>query len=191
MSFPVPSPAQLIQQESEADTFYNFPAGTMNALGNSETSNGLNLGSIGNVFQVLPSTAANPGYGLSSVDGNNPMSVGAYLSALINGPGGGSVANGLALYQGRPVGSTGNNAMNQFLSWLGGGASALTGGSTTSSGSSSQAGGSIWTDTALRLLVGVLALVLIGLGLAALALKSDPGQVAAGVAKKAATAAVL
>lgn len=111
----------LLTSESEADSYYGFPAGTLEALGQSETSNGVNLGSIGNIFQVTPATAANPGYGVASVNGNDPFSVGAYLSALINGPGGGSVANGLALYQGRPVGSTGNNAMSAFLTDLGNG----------------------------------------------------------------------
>jgi len=175
MSFPVPSPAQLLQQESAADRYYGFPSGTMATLGTSESSQGTNLGSIGNIFQVTPSTAANPGYGLTSVDGNNPMSVGAYLSALIHGPGGGSVANGLALYQGRPVGSTGNDAMSSFLNWLGGHGMVMP--DTGSTGVPSASMGAM-TALALRLLIAVLALVLIGLGLAALALKSDPGRIA-------------
>jgi hypothetical protein len=109
----------LLSSEAAADAQFGFPPGTLEALGMSETSQGTNLGTIGNIFQVTPSTAANPGFGLSGVNGNDPFSVGAFLNALVQGPGQGSLANGLALYQGRPIGSTGNTAMSSFLSSLG------------------------------------------------------------------------
>lgn len=152
----------------------------MAALGASESGNGINLGSLGNVFQVLPSTAANPGYGLSAVDGNDPMSVGAYLSALIKGPGGGSVANGLALYQGRDQGTTGNNAMTAFLNSIGlSGVNGLLGRPTAGqagSGAPAYSGGA-WTGYALQIGAALLALILIGLGVAAIALKDSPAGV--------------
>lgn len=107
----------LLQAEAGADAYYGLPSGTLEALGASESAQGTNLGTIGNIFQVLPSTATNPGYGLSSVNGNDPFSVGAYLSALINGPGGGSVQQGISLYQG---GAAPNQTMSQFLNTLGG-----------------------------------------------------------------------
>lgn len=180
-----PDNTLLLQQEANADRKYGFPSGTMAALGASESSQGTRLGSLGNIFQVLPSTAANPGYGLSGVNGNDPNSVGAYLSALINGPGGGSVASGLSLYQGRPAGSTGNNAMSSFLAFLAGGAP---GGQSGGVGAYAQASGVTGTAGAtdgltgglLRVLVAVLAIALIALGVAALALKSDPASIAAG-----------
>jgi hypothetical protein len=171
--------SSLEQQEAAADAFYGFPAGTMGALGMSETTNGQNLGSIGNIFQVLPSTSRQPGYGLSGVNGNDPMSVGAYLSALINGPGGGSVANGLALYQGRPIGSTGNQYMSSFLSGLAGlagGKQAVTSGTGFSSvgPSSTKNFFGITGDIFLQVLVGLTAIIFIALGVAALVLKTDP-----------------
>lgn len=182
MAFTVPSISDLLQQEHTADSFYNFPPGTMEALGNSETGNGSNLGSIGNIFQVTPSTAVKPGYGLSGVNGNDPMSVGAYLSALVNGPGGGSVASGLALYQGRPVGSTGNNAMNSFLGTIGSqGSDALnfvTGGIFGKASPANAGKSDTITSAVVRIAVLVLAIALIILGLAALALKSDPARLA-------------
>lgn len=192
----------LSQQEAASDTYYGFPAGTLEALGASESSNGLNMGSLGNVFQVLPSTAADPGYGITGVNGNSPQSVGAYLSALINGPGGGSVANGLALYQGRPIGSTGNSAMSSFLASIG--ANASTGANAGLTGALGALGlgpginpanlgsnpAATTLATVLRIAFAILALTLIALGIAALALKSDPGKLAVQVASKAGAAAL-
>lgn len=111
----------LLDDEAGADAYYGFPAGTMAALGTSESSQGANLGSLGNIFQVTPSTAAQPGYGLSGVDGNNPMSAGAYLNALYQGPAGGNMASAMSLYQtGSPnPGYTGNTAMASYLAGLG------------------------------------------------------------------------
>ena len=113
----------LLGDESYADNLYGFPAGTMAALGMSESNQGTNLGSIGNIFQVTPSTAAQPGYGLTSVDGNSPTSVGAYLNALWQKLGGG-VANLPAAIQQYQGGSAPNAAMSSFLGGLGGGATA-------------------------------------------------------------------
>lgn len=188
----------LIANEAGADQYYGLPTGTLEALGTSESSQGTNTGRLGNIFQVLPSTAADPGYGLSGVNGNDPYSVGAYLRALINGPGGGSVANGLALYQGRPIGSTGNNAMTQFLNGIGAGAGAGVaaglGGALGPLGTilgaspaATQAGASVTPSLlaiALRVAFVVLAIIMIGLGLAAIALKDSPQGVALSLAKK-------
>lgn len=127
----------LLTDEAGADAYYGLPSGTLEALGASESGQGRNLGSIGNVFQVVPSTAANPGYGLSSVNGNDPYSVGAYLSALLHGPANGSLPAALSLYQGNGnnPGYTGTNAaMSNFLSGQAG---------------SSASGGSSW-DTWLQ-----------------------------------------
>lgn len=124
--------------EAGADALFGFPPGTLEALGASESSQGTNLGSIGNTFQVLPSTAANPGYGLSSVDGNDPYSVGAYLSALQQGPANGSLAGALSLYQG---GGTPNAAMSSFLSTLPGGVPAAPGASAPAGASSPASAG--------------------------------------------------
>lgn len=128
--------ASLLQQEAAADAAYGFPAGTLEALGATESSQGTNLGSIGNVFQILPSTAANPGYGLGQLDGNNPMDAGAYLNALLQGPAGGNLATAFAMYQGgagnpTPYGS--NTPVANFLA-------SLTGGSSSSAPVSSSAG---------------------------------------------------
>jgi hypothetical protein len=83
----------------------------MAALGASESSQGQNLGSLGNIFQVLPSTAANPGYGLSGVNGNDPFSVAAYVSALLK-KAGGNLQQAIGAYQG---GGAPNTAMASFL----------------------------------------------------------------------------
>jgi hypothetical protein len=128
--------ASLLQQEAAADAAYGFPAGTLEALGATESSQGTNLGSIGNVFQILPSTAANPGYGLGQLDGNNPMDAGAYLNALLQGPAGGNLATAFAMYQGgagnpTPYGS--NTPVANFLA-------SLTGSSSSSAPVSSSAG---------------------------------------------------
>lgn len=185
----------LTQQESAADAYYGFPQGTMQALGMSESSNGTNMGTLGNIFQVVPSTAANPGYGLSGVNGNSPMSVGAYLSALVNKTG--SVAGGINAYQDWAAnGGAPNSIMSQFLSSLGGSGALgpvaqLTAGADSLSSlftsPNSSSGGQIgqWTGIALRVGAVVLALILLALGIAALALKDSPQGVAATVVKAA------
>jgi hypothetical protein len=111
----------LLDDEAGADAQYGFPSGTLEALGATESSQGTNLGSIGNVFQILPSTAANPGYGLGQLDGNNAYDAGAYLSALQNGPANGSLSQAFAMYQGgagnpTPYGS--NTPVAAFLASL-------------------------------------------------------------------------
>lgn len=179
-----PSNSLLLQQEAAADAYYGFPRGTMTALGTSETGNGVDLGSLGTIFQALPSTARDPGYGLSRLDGNDPFSMGGYLSALINGPAKGNVADGLALYQGRPKGSTGNDAMTKFLNDMGlSGLNGLLGrpmAGSPGSGSPAYTGG--WQGYALQIGFGLLAVLLIGLGVAAIALKDSPGGVVKTVA---------
>jgi hypothetical protein len=116
----------LLDDEAGADAQYGFPSGTLEALGATESSQGTNLGSIGNVFQILPSTAAKPGYGLGQLDGNNAYDAGAYLSALQNGPANGSLSQAFAMYQGgaanpTPYGS--NTPVAAFLASLTGGGS--------------------------------------------------------------------
>lgn len=83
-----------------ADALYGFPPGTLEALAGTESTYGTNTGTIGNTYQIEPATAANPGYGLGQLDGNNAYDAGAYLSALTNGPGGGDLSTGLAMYHG-------------------------------------------------------------------------------------------
>jgi hypothetical protein len=138
--------SDLLSGEAAADSYYGFPPGTMAALGASESSQGTNLGSLGNIFQVTPATAAQPGYGLSSVNGNDPMSTGAYLSALFNGPGQGNMASTMSLYQtGYPnPGYTGNPAMAGFLGSLtgGGGAGGVGGATSLLGGAGGGSGGS-------------------------------------------------
>jgi hypothetical protein len=180
--------SQLLQSEHQADVGYGLPLGTMETLGMSESSQGTNTGSIGNIFQVTPSTASKPGYGLSSVQGNDPNSVAAYLSALIHGPGGGSVANGLALYQGRPIGSTGNTAMSGFVTELNAQMSdALNMVSLGTMGTNRLTGqkgaASNLPGIGLQIAMGLLAIAFIIVGIAALAMKSDPVQAAVKVAK--------
>jgi hypothetical protein len=132
----------LLDDEAGADAQYGFPAGTLEALGATESSQGTNLGSIGNVFQILPSTAAKPGYGLTGpLDGNNAYDAGAYLSALENGPANGSLSAAFAMYQGgagnpTPYGS--NTPVAEFLASLIGGGNSST--STTSSASGDDSG---------------------------------------------------
>ena len=126
----------LLQQETAADTLYGFPAGTMAALGTSESSQGTNMGGIGNIFQVVSSTAANPGYGLSSVDGNSATSAGGYLNGIWQSLGGSMSVfpQAISQYQG---GAAPNAAMSSFLASQGmtpasGGASNATGGTAAS-----------------------------------------------------------
>ena len=122
--------------------YFNFPAGTLQALAGSETSYGTNLGSVGNVYQITSGTASNPGYGITgmgtgpngSLNGNSAYDAGLYLSALQNGPANGNLATALQMYQGAGIGSnpkTPNSIMQQFLDGLssfGSGATAATGG---------------------------------------------------------------
>jgi hypothetical protein len=88
----------LLQEEEQSDIDNGLAPGTMEYIGAQESSQGTNLGSIGNIFQVIPSTAENPGYGLSSVDGNDPESVGAYVAALTKADG--SESSALSQYSG-------------------------------------------------------------------------------------------
>lgn len=92
--------------------------GSLAALAGSESSYGTNLGTIGNVFQVLPSTASSPGYGLSSVNGNDPMSVGAFFSSILYGPAQGNYAQAYAIYQGGQGNPTNYPAGGPVDAWL-------------------------------------------------------------------------
>lgn len=198
--------SSLSSSEAAADVFYNFPAGLLEALGMSESSNGANTGSLGNVFQVTPSTAADPGYGLSGVNGNSAMSVGAFLSALIQKAG--SVAGGVDLYQDWAAnGGSPNASMSSYLNSIGQGSivSSLTTGLTntavgtvqavtnplgwltdqitgTPATSSTSSGSGNFTGIALQIAVVLLAILFIVIGIAALALKSDPVQAATKIA---------
>lgn len=89
----------LRDQSYGADRAYGFPSGTLWNLALTESNAGQNTGKIGNIFQILPTTAANPGYGLGPLDGNNPYDAGAYLSAL-TARSGGDLSSGLAAYHG-------------------------------------------------------------------------------------------
>ena len=94
--------SQLQLDSNDADIQYGLPVGTTFAVAGTESSYGQNVGSIGNIFQVQPSTASNPGFGLGTLDGNNPYDAASYLSAIYNGPANGNVANAIALYQNGP-----------------------------------------------------------------------------------------
>lgn len=116
----------LVSEEAGADQLYGFPAGTMQALGETESSNGANAGSIGNIFQIEPATAANPGYGLGPLNGNDPYSAGSYLSALESGPAGGSLSTALAMYHGgasSPTPYGASTPIGQLLAGIGGSSS--------------------------------------------------------------------
>jgi hypothetical protein len=95
------------------------------------------------VFQILPSTAANPGFGLTGpLDGNNPYDAGAYLNALLTGPANGSLATAFAMYQGGPGNPTpygSNTPVSAFLSSLGSGSATTSATLDPGSGLSSDA----------------------------------------------------
>lgn len=201
--------SDLVSEETAADTYYGFPSGTMAALGATESSQGSNLGTIGNIFQITPATSANPGYGLGVLNGNSAMDAGAYLAALFNGPANGSISTALAMYQGGPANPTpygSTTPVASFLSSLGLGGSTSAATVTPASSTSPQtvAQDSFWNwlfggqvtspvtgkqitlqggvlgssgGVVLRVGVAVLAFVLFAVGIAALALKSDPAKV--------------
>jgi hypothetical protein len=252
----------LLADENSADSLYGFPSGTMAALGGAESSQGTNLGTIGNIFQILPSTAANPGYGLPPLDGNSAISAGSYLNALYQGPANGNLATAYGMYQGgagNPTAYPGSGPVGQFLSSLGtdstaagygsgagngagvafGGSGSVVGnisgeGGNTVSGSGSGSGSSLtpaqagadttsvlqsiynWltgsgsglvsgaanmallgipnmvggisnklSSITLRFFIVILAFILIVVGIAALALKSEPSDVVMNAIKKA------
>lgn len=147
----------LADIEAAADRVFGFPSGTLNALGVSESGNGANTGTLGNIFQVTPATASNPGYGLSSVNGNDPMSVGAYLSAL-QGANGGNLGAALYQYQGAGVAgnpTTPNSGLSGFLATngltyapSGSGAPGSTSQAATPAGGSSPSGQASTASTA-------------------------------------------
>lgn len=215
----------LLSEEAAADSYYGFPSGTMAALGATESSQGTNLGTIGNIFQIEPATATSPGYGLSSLNGNSAFDAGAYLSALLTGPANGNLATATAMYQGgpgNPVPYSASSPMGQFLSDLGlGGGTSSTGPAnnsvntlstpeTAGQGVGSQPSGStagvgavgtaitqglesalLWAASPfIRVLILLFAIILVTIGLAALALKTEPAQVVRKLKDTAAEAAI-
>lgn len=139
-------------------------------------------GAVG-IAQFLPSTAASPGYGVAPFDPNDPqasLNAGAqYLRAFYDKFG--SWGQAVTAYNQGPgavaSGTTTNqysSAFNSLVSSIGGGITGAVGG----------AASYLFGGIVLRLFAGFIALMLIGLGVAALALKSDPGEVAVSVASK-------
>jgi len=200
--------SNLINEQQAADNYYGFPSGTLTALGQTESSNGTNLGSIGNVYQILPSTAANPGYGLSSLNGNSSFDAGAYLNALWKGPANGDLATAFAMYQGgagNPTPYASGTPVSNFLNSLTGGTSTASTTNTSGSTTPFQSGGGTaagnigagilnWLfggggpdpynaaskpapNWVLRLGVGAIAFVLFSIGVAALALRTEPTKI--------------
>lgn len=136
-------PLSLLSQEAAADAAFGFAPGTMEAQGQIESGNGTNMGSIGNIFQVVPSTASQPGYGLTSVDGNDPFSVAAYDAALakVTGSLGGGLEaynEGIGNYQ-KDGGASASPAYQNLASSVDNG---------TTSGGSDSSGGGIGSDLA-------------------------------------------
>lgn len=190
--------ASLLSGEAAADAQYGLPAGTMEYIGTKESSQGSNLGSIGNIFQVVPSTAIQPGYGLLSVDGNDPSSTAAYVAALRNANGG-SLSAALSQYSGgaydgsdmstvlgsatQTSASSGSTSSTSSLlntnvgNLLGGSVGQAVSNLTTSNGSAATQIGS-WlglTISGTDLLFIIVAIMLIGAGLLSLVLSSKAG----------------
>lgn len=105
----------------------------MEYIGTKESSQGTNLGTIGNIFQVLPSTAVDPGYGLSYVDGNSASSTAAYVAALEQANGG-SLSAALSQYSG---GAYNGSDMASVLDGSTAGSTAGVSGTTGTTGSTS------------------------------------------------------
>jgi hypothetical protein len=142
--------ATLESEEAQADTDNGLPAGFLERQGTIESGQGSNTGSNGTIFQVSPATAIDPGYGLQSVDGNDPESVGAYDQALYQQTGSYSGAalaynEGIGTYQ-QDGGSSATPAYQAFAAAIGGQGNEGDGGSSSggsSSGGSSSSGMSV------------------------------------------------
>jgi hypothetical protein len=138
--------ATLESEEAQADSDNGLPAGFLERQGTIESGQGSNTGSNGTIFQVSPATASDPGYGLQSVDGNDPESVGAYDQALYQQTGSYSGAalaynEGIGTYQ-QDGGSSATPAYQAFAAAIGGQGNEGDGGS-SSGGSSSSSGMSV------------------------------------------------
>ena len=103
---------------AKVDAAFKYPLGTMSSLMRVESDGKVNArntesGAIG-PFQVLPSTAADPGYGLKAGDPYDPMFSAAYLDKMRQ-LSGGSLAGGLAKYNAGPVGNPNNPETRKYV----------------------------------------------------------------------------
>lgn len=134
-SVPMQQPAQYQAQPrpmgpdpySAADQKYGFPPGTMRSLAKTESNGDPHAvsprGATG-IFQMMPATQRQPGFGLPPLDPNDPMAAGAYLKKMIQ-LSGGDVNLGLARYNAGPAGNLNNpetvNYVKKFHANLSGG----------------------------------------------------------------------
>jgi soluble lytic murein transglycosylase-like protein len=99
------------------DQKYGLPTGTMYGTMLAESGGNSNSvsksGAVG-LFQVLPSTAASPGYGLESFDPKNPEGAAAYLGKM-NQMAGGDIMRASAMYNAGPKGNANNPETQNYI----------------------------------------------------------------------------
>lgn len=102
---------------ADVDAKYGFPTGTMASIAHVESNNNPRAvspkGAQG-IFQIMPATQRNPGFGMSSLDPNNPDDAGAYLAAMVRNSGG-DLATGIAKYNAGPAGHLNNPETNAYV----------------------------------------------------------------------------
>jgi hypothetical protein len=105
-----------------ADQKFGFPPGTMEAIARVESNNNPNAvspkGAQG-IFQIMPATQRNPGFGLQQLNPNSAEDAGSYL-AKMRDLSGGDLQQAIAKYNAGPAGNLNNpettNYVNKVLS---------------------------------------------------------------------------
>lgn len=102
---------------NDIDQKYGFPPGTVASLERAESNGNRNAvspkGAQG-LFQMMPDTQKQPGYGLGKLDPNNPEDAAKYLSKMRD-LSGGNLEGALAKYNAGPVGNPNNPETSSYV----------------------------------------------------------------------------
>lgn len=113
-----PASANAFADTNEAaDAKYGFPPGTMAAIAKVESNNNPKAvspkGAQG-IYQIMPATQKNPGFGLGRLDPNSPNDAGAYLAAMVKHAGG-DLVKGIGHYNSGPGGNLTNRETANYI----------------------------------------------------------------------------
>lgn len=102
---------------ADIDAKHGYPVGFMAAVARAESNNNPNAvskkGAQG-IFQMMPATQKNPGYGLGPLDPNNPEHAAQYIDAMTK-EAGGDLFKGLAMYNAGAKGHLDNPETNNYV----------------------------------------------------------------------------